>query len=144
VLSERTLSVDILLTHDSFFLDLVLIVDPIEESCVVESSKSHLVLHADTVQKTNIDSSILVNADPHYSKALPSKIDYERLSPYFAFRPHDVIQHTLRQTTQLAKSTVHYPMQRHLKSQFQMLRHKRLHEVIATDTYFSSIFYKVY
>ena len=29
-------------------------------------------------------------------------------------------------------------MQRHLKSWFQMLRHKQLNEVIATDTYFSS------
>jgi hypothetical protein len=29
-------------------------------------------------------------------------------------------------------------MKRHLKGRFQMLRHKRLNEVIATDTYFSS------
>jgi hypothetical protein len=29
-------------------------------------------------------------------------------------------------------------MRRHLKSQFQMLRHKRLIEVIATGTYFAS------
>jgi hypothetical protein len=29
-------------------------------------------------------------------------------------------------------------MRRHLKCRFQMLRHKRLNEVIATDTYFSS------
>jgi hypothetical protein len=29
-------------------------------------------------------------------------------------------------------------MQRHLNSRFQMLRHKRLNEVIATDSYFSS------
>jgi hypothetical protein len=64
---------------------------------------------------------------------MPSKIDYERLSPYFSFRPHDVIQHTLRQTTQLAKSTVHYPMRRYPKSCFQMLKLKRLNEVIATD-----------
>jgi hypothetical protein len=69
---------------------------------------------------------------------LPAKIDYEKLSPYFAFRPHDVIQHTLRQTTQLAKSTIHYPMRRHFKSRFQMLRHKRLYEVIAADTYFAN------
>jgi hypothetical protein len=48
------------------------------------------------------------------------------------------IQHTLRQTTQLAKFTIHYPMIRHLKSRFQMLRHKRLYEVIATDAYFSN------
>jgi hypothetical protein len=104
----------------------------------IKGNPASLIFHADTVQKTNVDSSIFVSVDPHYSKALPSKIDYERLSPYFAFRPHDVIQHTLRQTTQLAKSTVHYPMRRHLKSCFQMLRHKRLNEVITTDTYFSS------
>jgi hypothetical protein len=30
-------------------------------------------------------------------------------------------------------------MQRHLKKWFQMLRHKRLNDVIATDTYFSSV-----
>jgi hypothetical protein len=66
------------------------------------------------------------------------KIDYEKLSPYFAFRPHDVIQHTLRQTTQLAKSTIHYPMRCHLKSRFQILRHKRLNKFIASDTYFAN------
>jgi hypothetical protein len=104
----------------------------------IPGQSAYLIFHADTIQKTNIDNSILVNADPHYRKALPSKIDYERLSPYFAFRPYDVMQHTLRQTTQLAKSIVHYPMQCPLKSQFQMLRHKWLNEVIATDTYFSS------
>jgi hypothetical protein len=75
------------------------------------------------------------NKDSFYRKTLPAKIDYEKLSPYFAFRPHDVTQHTLRQTTQLAKSTIHHPMRRHLKSRFQMLRHKMLNEVIATDTY---------
>jgi hypothetical protein len=79
-----------------------------------------------------------VRTDPNYTKALPSKIDYKKLSPYFAFKSHEVIQHTLQQTTQLTKSTIHYPMRCHLKSQFQMLSHKRLNEVIATDTYFSS------
>ena len=44
----------------------------------------------------------------------------------------------IQQTTQPAKSTIHYPMRRHLKSRFQVLRHKRLNEVIATDTYFAS------
>jgi hypothetical protein len=65
------------------------------------------------------------NKDSFYSKALPDKIDYEKLSHYFAFLPHDVIQYTLRQITQLAKSTTHHPMRRHLKSRFQMQRHKR-------------------
>jgi hypothetical protein len=79
-----------------------------------------------------------INTDPHYCKELPSKIDYERLSPYFAFSPHDVIHNTLRQTPQLAKSTIPYPMRLHLNSCFQMLRHKRLNEGVATDTYLAS------
>jgi hypothetical protein len=105
----------------------------------VNGKHAHLVFHADSVQKTNVEDSDLVNIDHHFSKALPSKVDYERLSPYFAFRSHDVIQHTLRQTTQLAKSTIHYPMRRHLESRFQKLRNKKLNEVIATDKYFSSV-----
>jgi hypothetical protein len=72
------------------------------------------------------------------SKENMQKIDCEKLSPYFAFRSHNVIQNTLRQTTQLAKSTIDYPMRLHLKSRFQMLRHKRLNMFIATDTYFAN------
>jgi hypothetical protein len=79
-----------------------------------------------------------LNKDSFYSKVLPAKIDYEKLSPYFASRPHDVIQHNLRQTTQIAKSTIHYPMRHHLKSRFQLLIHKRFNEVIDTDTYFAN------
>ena len=33
---------------------------------------------------------------------------------------------------------MHFPMPRHLKSLFQILRHKRLNEVIAKDTYFAN------
>jgi hypothetical protein len=69
----------------------------------VNGKPAHLVFHVDSVQKNNVEDSVLVNIDPHFSKALPTRIDYESLSPYFAFRPHDVIQLTLKQTTQLAK-----------------------------------------
>jgi hypothetical protein len=104
----------------------------------VKGKYASLVFHLDTVVMKNANDINQLNKDSFYSKALAAKIDYEKLSPYFAFRPHDVIQHTLRQTNQLAKSTIHYPMRRHLKSRFQMLRHKRLNEVIATDTYFAN------
>jgi hypothetical protein len=69
---------------------------------------------------------------------LPAKIDYDKLSSYFVFRLHNIIQHTLRQTNQMAKSTIHYPMRHHLKSRFQMLRRKRLNEVIDTYKYFAN------
>jgi hypothetical protein len=104
----------------------------------VKGKYANLVFHLDTVVMKNANDLNQSNKDSFYSKALPAKIDYEKLSPYFAYRPHDVIQHTLRQTTQLAKSTIHYPMRRHLKSRFQMLKHKRLNEVIVTDTYFAN------
>jgi hypothetical protein len=102
----------------------------------VKGKHADPVFHLDTVVMKNSNDINQFNKDSFYSKALPAEIDYEKLSPYFAFHPHDVIQHTLRQTTQPAKSTIHYPMRRHLKSRFQIQRNKRLNEVIATDTYF--------
>jgi hypothetical protein len=84
-----------------------------------------------------VGQAMPLSMDSNYSKALPSNIYYERLSPFFAFRTHDVIQNTLRQPKHLAKYTIHYPMRRHLINQFQMFRHKRLNKVIATDTYFA-------
>jgi hypothetical protein len=101
----------------------------------LKGKHAYLVIHLDTVFMKNADHVNQLDKDSFYSKALPTEIDYEKLSTYFAFRPHDVIQHTLRQTTQLAKFTIRYPMRLHLKSRFQMLRHKSLNEVTATDTY---------
>jgi hypothetical protein len=102
----------------------------------VKGKYANMLFHLDTIVMKNTNDVNQLNKDSFYSQALPAKIDYEKLSPYFAFGPHDVIQHTLRQITQLAKSTIHYPMRHHFKSRFQMLRHKRLNEVIVTDTYF--------
>jgi hypothetical protein len=76
----------------------------------LKGKPAHLVFYTDTIQNANIDYTVPTNSDPHYSKALPSKIDDEKLSFYIEFRPDDFIQHTLRQTTQLAKSTIYYPM----------------------------------
>jgi hypothetical protein len=104
----------------------------------VKGKHANLVFHLDSIVMKNANDINQLNKDSFYSKALPAKIDYEKLSPYFAFCPHNVIQHTLSQTTQLAKSTIHYLMRCHIKSRFQMLRHKRLNEVIATDTHFAN------
>jgi hypothetical protein len=101
-----------------------------------KGNHANLVFHLDTVLMNNDTDINQLNKDSFYSKALPDKIYYEKLSPYFAFLPLDVIQHNLRQTTQLAKFTIHYPMRSNLKRRFKILIHKRLNEVIATDTYF--------
>jgi hypothetical protein len=90
----------------------------------VKGNHANLVFHLDAIVMKNTNDINQSNKDSFYSKSLPAKIHYEKLSPYFVFRPHDVIQHTLRQITQLAKSTIHYPMKRHIKSRFQMIIHK--------------------
>jgi hypothetical protein len=84
----------------------------------VKEKHANLVFHLDIIVMKNDDDINQLFKDSFYIKALSAKIDYEKLSPYFAFRPHDVIQHTLRQTIQLAKSAIHYPMRRHLKVGF--------------------------
>jgi hypothetical protein len=71
----------------------------------VKGKHANLVSHLDTIVMMNANDKNHLSKDSFYSKALTSKIDYEKLSPYFAFRPHDAIQRTLRQTTQLANST---------------------------------------
>ena len=73
---------------------------------------------------------------PRLHKMVPASVDYEKLSPYFLYRPKKVIRKTLESTTQLAKAVINTPLKRHLKSRFLMLRHPRLNEVVATDTFF--------
>jgi hypothetical protein len=72
----------------------------------VKGKHANLVFHLDTVVMKNANDINKLNKDSFYSKALPDKVDYEKLSAYYAFCLHDVIQHTLRQTTQLAKSVI--------------------------------------
>jgi hypothetical protein len=64
----------------------------------VKGKYANLVFHLDTIVMKNTNDNDLnkLNENSAYIKALPAKIDCEKLSPYFAFRPHDVIQHTLR------------------------------------------------
>ena len=71
-------------------------------------------------------------------RALPKGVDLDELSPYLLYRPRDIIKRTIENTTQLATAIIHSPMRRHVKSRFHMLRHKRLKEMVATDTYFAN------
>jgi hypothetical protein len=61
----------------------------------VKGKHAHLVFHLDTIVMKNANDINQLNEDSFYRIALPAKIDYEKLPPYFAFRPHDVIQNTL-------------------------------------------------
>ena len=60
----------------------------------LKGNPSCLLFNIDTIKEAMVNHIAPVRTDPNYTKALPSKIDYVKLSPYFAFRPHEVIQHT--------------------------------------------------
>jgi hypothetical protein len=68
----------------------------------VKGKYSNLVFHFDTLVMKNANDINQLNEDSFCNNSLPTKIDCEKLSPYFKFPPYDVIQHTLRQTTQIA------------------------------------------
>jgi hypothetical protein len=104
----------------------------------VKGKRANLAFHFNNIVMKNANDLYQLNKDSFYKKALPAEIEYQKLSLYFVFLPLDVLHHTLSQTTQIDMSKIHYPMRHHLKSRFQMLRHKRLNEVIATDTYFAN------
>jgi hypothetical protein len=65
--------------------------------------------------------------------------DIERVRPYLAWLPAQVVTETLKRTTQLAKAVVRFPMVRHLKSCFANLQMPRLKEIVAMDTFFASV-----
>ena len=64
--------------------------------------------------------------------------NWELLQEKLAFFPKDVVMETIKRTTQLARYVQIFPMRKHIKSMFQMLRRKRINETQSTDTYFSS------
>ena len=88
---------------------------------------------------TDIVDKKELSDNPRLHRAVPANVDYDKLGPYFLYRPKRVIKKTLENTTQMAKATINSPLRKHLKSRFLMLRHPRLNEVVATDTYFSDV-----
>ena len=111
--------------------------DDITEECIIDADKAweYATSKACPVS-TEFGKDILdvKSAVPHLHRALPAKVDYDKLAKYFLYRPKEVIQKTLQNTTQLANSSINFPLKRHIRSQSQQLRGPRLNELVATDT----------
>jgi hypothetical protein len=48
----------------------------------IKGKYANLVFHLDTIVMKNANDINQLNKDPFYSKSLPAKIDYEKLSSY--------------------------------------------------------------
>jgi hypothetical protein len=79
---------------------------------MISGKPASLIFCPKLIMKVQAAQTMPIIMGPHYCKALASNIYYERLSSYFVFWPHYVIQNTMKQTTQLTKSTINHPMRR--------------------------------
>jgi len=67
-----------------------------------------------------------------------SQVDPEVLRKYLGYRPLEVVKNTLKNTTQLAKTSITYPLQRHFKARNPFSNVHRLNEVVSTDPIFAN------
>ena len=64
--------------------------------------------------------------------------NWDKIQPCFGWKPIEVIKATYQNTTQLATNNARLPLREHYKSRFPALNTQRIHETIATDTFFSA------
>jgi len=72
------------------------------------------------------------------AKTNPELPDMDQLKRCLGWKPNDVNDNTLKNTTQFASNLLRLPMRMHFKSRDPALNVKRLRETFATDTFFSS------
>jgi hypothetical protein len=57
----------------------------------------------------------LATLKPWHRVVYPN-VDPQKLQPFLAYHPLDIVKKTLEHTTQMAKSSIRYPLQRHFKA----------------------------
>jgi hypothetical protein len=58
----------------------------------IKAKHANLIFNLDPIVMKNANDMNQSNKDSFYRKALPAKIDYEKLSSYFESCSHDVLQ----------------------------------------------------
>lgn len=80
-----------------------------------------------------------VESKTNYINSKVTKLDAVKAQPYLGYRPLKVIRRTLEVTTQLARLVMDGPMRRHRQALYPFLNRRRIHETVATDTFFSNV-----
>ena len=66
-----------------------------------------------------------------WHRVMHENVDPRKLQPYLGYRPLDIIKATIKNTTQMAKMVIRYPLRRHYKSRVPFLNVARLDEVVS-------------
>ena len=85
------------------------------------------------------DNERHIKASSTYHRTHYQDMDPNKLQPYLAYRPLDVVKKTLENTTQLGKMIVRYPLRRHIKARFKWANITRINETVSTDPLFANV-----
>ena len=96
------------------------------------------VLHVHTRADRPQSDVTIRKAATRYGSAQFTEREVQSLIPKFLYRPRDVVEKTIANTTALAKGDAPAPLRRHIKSRFPQLNVRRTDETVASDTLFGS------
>ena len=69
----------------------------------------------------------------------PKPPEVERIRQCLGWKPHEVVEKTMKATTQYVRNSLRLPMRQHFKTRNRALFVNRLRETVCTDTFFSSV-----
>ena len=73
-----------------------------------------------------------------WHRTMHKDLDAQKLRPFLAFRPLDIVRKTLSNTTQMARLIIRYPLRKHVKARFPFLNTRRINEGISTDRLYAN------
>jgi hypothetical protein len=116
--------------------------DPLDKLFDRFGNYQHLtIVNRHSITPTILENHVLPTRDLMYEiherEIKPATIDYQRLRPYFAWLPTEIIKKTFENTTQHASMPMSTYMKRRYKSPFPALNVHRRDESVATDTVYS-------
>ena len=91
-----------------------------------------------SVLHPKVDRDIHSYAVKSWHRILHKDLDPQKLCPFIGFRPLEIVCKTLKNTTQLARLIIRYPMRTYIKARFPHLNNQRLQEGISTDRLYSN------
>ena len=114
--------------------------DPTDDSEPIYGSEVELSLDENVLTTmTEAESEAQIYALKAWHRVIHKELEPSYLQPFLGYRPINIIQETLKRTTQLAKMVIRYPMRRHIKSRAPHLNVFRIEETISTDPLFANV-----
>ena len=87
---------------------------------------------------TTTEHHTLASSMKPWHRVVHDHLDPTAIRPFLGWRPLEIVRKTLENTTQMAKTNIRYPLQRHFKSRNPWATVHRLDEIVSTDPKFAN------